>query len=52
MELLETSIDEFLSILKADELNIKDERDLFEIIIKWVDHKPTEREKVSSLNKI
>ena len=33
--------------MRADELNLKDEKDLFEIIIKWIDYKPNEREKVN-----
>jgi hypothetical protein len=48
--LLETDFHEFLQIIRADELNISEEKDLFETIIKWVDFNPSQRKKVKNLN--
>ncbi len=49
-ELLETDFHEFSQIIRADELNISEEKDLFETIIKWVDFNPSQRKKVNNLN--
>ena len=49
-ELLETDFQEFSQIIRADELNISEEKDLFETIIKWVDFNPSQRKKVKHLN--
>jgi hypothetical protein len=49
-ELLETDFHEFSQIIRADELNISEEKDLFETIIKWVDFNPSQRKKVKHLN--
>ena len=49
-ELLETDFHEFSQIIRADELNISEEKDLFETIIKWVDFNPSQRKKVKNLN--
>jgi hypothetical protein len=45
-EYFELEFVELIDILRADELNIKNESDLFEIITKWIDFDPTERKKV------
>jgi len=49
-ELLETDFHEFSQIIRADELNISEEKDLLETIIKWVDFNPSQRKKVKYLN--
>ncbi|XP_015117543.1 kelch-like protein 10 [Diachasma alloeum] len=42
-EILELSIDKLLPLVGADELNVKSEEIVWELVIKWIDHKPEER---------
>ncbi|XP_040214883.1 kelch-like protein 10 [Rana temporaria] len=42
-ELLELSLTEFEDLIKKDELNVKREEAIFETIIKWIEHHPTQR---------
>lgn len=42
-EILELSLDDVLSILGNDHLNVKNEEVVWEAAIRWVNHKPDER---------
>lgn len=48
-EFAEICFDEFKEILLSDELNVKNESDIFEVIIYWTERKFNERRKVSFL---
>uniref|UniRef100_A0A8C5PFK1 Kelch like family member 10 n=1 Tax=Leptobrachium leishanense TaxID=445787 RepID=A0A8C5PFK1_9ANUR len=48
-EFLELSLDELQAIIEKDELNIKHEETVFEAILKWIDHNPSNRSQYISL---
>lgn len=45
-ELMELSVDSLIELLSNDELNVKSDEIIFEIIIKWIDANSNERRKV------
>lgn len=40
--------DEFVCIMKSDNLNVRDEENVFEAVVKWIDRQPFEREEFIS----
>ena len=47
LELLELNYEEFTEIILSDELNIKNESELFEVSIRWIDYDKDERKQVN-----
>lgn len=48
-EFMDASSDDLAQMILSDELNVKNESTLFEIIINWIDYNPAERLKVFKL---
>ncbi|MBN3299038.1 KLH10 protein, partial [Amia calva] len=42
-EFLALSLDQLISIIEKDDLNVKEEDVVFEAILRWIDHAPSER---------
>ena len=45
--MLELNFEDFTDIILSDELNIKNESELFEISIRWIDYDKDERKQVN-----
>ena len=43
---MEIEIDELLDIITSDELNTKDEEDVLDLVLKWLNHDIVNRKKV------
>lgn len=46
-EILELEVDELRDLVLDDELNVNNECQIFELIIKWIEHKYQQRRPVS-----
>ncbi|KAK7896358.1 hypothetical protein WMY93_021683 [Mugilogobius chulae] len=44
-EFCHLSIEDLSSIIEKDQLNVKDEKFVFEVVIRWIEHAPQERNK-------